>query len=153
MKNIYLTIQSNTRGAIPVRATLRRWIHAAFDSKITHKKFFEADITVRFVNGKEGRALNGTYRKKDYATNVLTFVYEQDWRCVGDIVLCMPVLRQEAREQHKTWRAHCAHLLIHGVLHLQGFDHDNDADARQMEHTEIAVLGVLGYPNPYQDRD
>ena len=91
------------------------------------------------------------YRGKDYATNVLTFVYDDGESLAGDIVLCAPVLRREARAQGKTLTAHCAHLVVHGMLHLQGYDHERDADAPRMEARETALLAALGYPDPYAD--
>jgi len=104
-------------------------------------------VTVRFVEAAEGRALNRQYRGNDAATNVLAFVY--DGVSGGDIVLCAPVLRREARQQRKTLDAHCAHLVVHGMLHLQGYDHHRAADATRMEAREIAVLGAFGIANPY----
>jgi len=106
---------------------------------------------VRFVGGREGRALNARHRGRDYPTNVLTFVYDDTVPLSGDLVLCVPVLRREAREQGKTFRAHCAHLVIHGMLHLQGYDHARAADARRMEAREKRVLARLGYPDPYPE--
>ena len=126
---------------IPHRTTLRRWARAAL--------LRDARVTIRFVGRREGRALNARYRRRDYATNVLTFVYDDVEPLAGDLVLCVPVVRQEAREQGKTFRAHCAHLVIHGMLHLQGFDHERAADARRMETREARLLAKLGYVNPY----
>lgn len=110
-------------------------------------------MTLRFVGAAEGRALNRQYRNRDYATNVLTFVYDDagsSGRVAGDLVLCVPVLRREAREQQKTLRAHCVHLVVHGTLHLQGHDHENDKDARVMEALETDLLAALGYRDPYE---
>lgn len=143
IKILTLTIQQASKHPIPTRATLRRWILAA----LAARRIKSAEITLRFVDAAEGKALNRDFRGKDYATNVLTFVYEQQKRCVGDIVLCMPVLLKEAEE--KPWRAHCAHLVVHGVLHLLGFDHENDQEAEKMEAQETAILALLGYPDPY----
>lgn len=144
---------------LPVRSTLRRWVARALRR--------DAEVTLRFVGAAEGRRLNCTFRGKDYATNVLTFVYRADQNTdhkadrsgappvrgpaalAGDIVLCLPVLRREARAGKKTLRAHCAHLVIHGVLHLQGFDHESVKDAKVMEGLEIALLASLGYSDPY----
>ena len=109
-------------------------------------------MTLRFVGTAEGRALNRQYRGRDYATNVLTFVYDDardNEPVTGDLVLCVPVLRREAREQKKSLRAHCVHLVIHGTLHLQGYDHQSDKDARVMEALEIDLLAALGYRDPY----
>jgi probable rRNA maturation factor len=118
---------------------LRRWVAAALDA--------DAQVTLRFVGGAEGRTLNRAYRGKDAATNVLAFVY--DGVSGGDIVLCAPVLRREARQQGKTLDAHCAHLVVHGMLHLQGYDHHRAADATRMEARECAILSRLGIADPY----
>jgi probable rRNA maturation factor len=126
---------------LPVRATLLRWVLAAL--------LRDARVTIRFVGKREGRALNARWRARDYATNVLTFVYDDVLPLAGDIVLCVPVLRREARTQGRPLRAHCAHLVVHGMLHLQGFDHDSDADAAAMEARETAILRLLRYPDPY----
>jgi probable rRNA maturation factor len=126
---------------LPVRPTLRRWSSAALER--------DARVTIRFVGAREGRSLNARWRAKDYATNVLTFVYDDVIPLAGDIVLCVPVLRREARAQRKPLRAHCAHLVVHGVLHLQGYDHDSDAEAAAMEARETEILRALRYPDPY----
>ena len=109
----------------------------------------DADVTLRFVDGREGRALNRRYRGRDRATNVLTFVYDDGVSLSGDIVLCAPVVSKEARAQHKTLRAHYAHLVIHGMLHLQGYGHERDDDAARMEAREIVLLRDLGFDDPY----
>jgi probable rRNA maturation factor len=127
--------------ALPRRPTLRRWALAALDR--------DATITLRFVGGREGRALNRRYRGRDAATNVLTFVYDGGASLFGDIVLCAPVVRKEARAQRKTLVAHYAHLVIHGMLHLQGYDHERDDDANRMQARETALLESLGYAAPY----
>jgi probable rRNA maturation factor len=131
----------------PPRAQILRWARAALAR--------DARVTVRFVGEAEGRALNGSYRGKEYATNVLTFVYGEEasesgpWLS-GDIVLCAPVIVREAMEQGKTVEAHYAHLVIHGLLHLQGYDHETgEADARAMEDAERAILASLGFSDPY----
>ena len=129
---------------LPVRSTLRRWLSRALRR--------DAAVTVRFVGAAEGRRLNRTFRGKDYATNVLTFAYHGAPGAApltGDIALCVPVLRREARAARKTLRAHCAHLVIHGILHLQGFDHGSAKDARVMEALETRLLAGLGYDDPY----
>ena len=129
------------RAALP-RQSVARWIRHALDS--------DAEITVRIVGAEEGQALNRSYRQKDYATNVLTFDYTQAPLVTADLVLCAPVVEREAREQGKTLQAHYAHLLVHGTLHAQGYDHEtNEADALEMEALEIMLLDVLGFPNPY----
>ena len=111
-----------------------------------------APATLRFVGLAEGRTLNGLYRGKDYATNVLTFVYDDEVPLAGDIVLCAPVVRREAKAGGRTLRAHCAHLVVHGMLHLQGHDHETPRDAARMEARETALLARLGYGDPYASR-
>jgi probable rRNA maturation factor len=131
---------------LPARALLRRWIRAAL-APATKR----ASITVRFVDAPEGRSLNRRYRSRRAATNVLSFVYDDDpGMCKGDIVLCAPVLRREAATQGKPLAAHCAHLVVHGVLHLQGEDHEEPVEAARMEAREAAVLTRLGFPDPYR---
>jgi probable rRNA maturation factor len=94
--------------------------------------------------------LNASFRKKDYATNVLTFPYERSKNSLtADIIFCLPILQKEARDQEKTLKAHLAHLIIHGCLHAQGYDHENDQDAKKMEALEIKLLKALGFANPY----
>ena len=110
----------------------------------------DLQCTIRVVNEGEGRKLNRDYRGKDYATNVLTFVYDDTDPLSGDIVICAPVLERESAEQGKQLLAHYAHLTVHGVLHLQGFDHENTADALEMEALETALMCKLGYPAPYE---
>jgi probable rRNA maturation factor len=125
----------------PTRAHFRKWIRAALDH--------DARITLRVVGQKEGRALNHAYRHKDYATNVLTFVFNDRPPFEGDLALCAPVVAREARAQKKTLAAHYAHLTVHGVLHLQGLDHENNKDAQAMERRETQILAKLGYADPY----
>jgi probable rRNA maturation factor len=129
------------------RVRVGRWVAHALLS--TH----EADqITLRIVGSAEGRELNRDYRgkAKDYATNVLTFDYQREPFVAADIVLCAPVIALEAAEQSKALEAHWAHLIIHGVLHAQGYEHEtNERDALEMEALEVLLLGALGYPNPY----
>jgi probable rRNA maturation factor len=127
---------------LPSRVTLRRWVHAAQERDLA--------VFLRFVDAREGRRLNARFRGRDYATNVLTFVYDDVVPLSGDIVLCVPVLVREASSQGKTLRAHCAHLVIHGMLHLQGYDHERRADAARMEAREIELLRALRYPDPYR---
>ena len=123
-------------------ARVRRWVATALDAP--------GEIAVRIVGSEEGQALNRQYRGKDYATNVLTFDYARAPVVAADLVLCAPVVEREAKEQGKTLEAHYAHLLVHGTLHAQGYDHEaSDRDALAMEALEILLLGVLGYPNPY----
>ena len=120
---------------------LRRWVRATEPGA--------AEVTVRFVDAEEGRSLNAQYRGKNYATNVLTFAYARQPVLSGDLVLCLPVVLREAAEQGKRADAHFAHLVVHGMLHLQGYDHESGADARIMEQLEREILGRLGYPDPY----
>jgi probable rRNA maturation factor len=134
-------------GAARHRAVLKkgevaRWIGHALQGP--------AEIAVRIVGEDEGRALNLQYRAKDYATNVLTFDYARAPVLMADLVLCAPVIEREAREQRKTLRAHYAHLLVHGTLHAQGWDHERgERDALEMEALEVLLLGGLGFANPY----
>ena len=107
-------------------------------------------ITLRFVNAAEGKKLNFAFRNKDYATNVLTFPYELTKKTLAaDLIFCLPVIQKEASEQNKTVKAHLAHLIIHGCLHAQGLDHENDKEAKKMEGKEIIILKSLGFTNPY----
>ena len=106
---------------------------------------------MRFVGTREGQTLNALYRGKDYATNVLAFVYDEQNPLTGDIVLCAPVLRREAKAQAKLLANHCAHLVVHGMLHLQGYEHDTVRAARAMEARETAILDRLGVPDPYAE--
>jgi probable rRNA maturation factor len=131
------------------RTDLRRWVQAA--------QFAPAELTLRFVGEAEGRQLNLDYRGKDYATNVLTFAYAEgeevadDDVIQADIVLCVDVLLKEATEQGLSVVQHAAHLVVHGVLHAQGYDHEDDAEAAEMEGLETEILGRLGFPDPYKD--
>jgi len=128
------------RAALP-RHKVARWIRHALDA--------DADITVRFVGEDEGRTLNRDYRHKDYATNVLTFAYDGE-PLSADLVLCAPVVAREALELGRDLQAHYAHLVVHGSLHAQGWDHEtSDADAREMEAHETAIMAKLGFDNPY----
>lgn len=128
---------------LPARRKIETWVKSAL--------FADAALTVRFVGEEEGRTLNRSYRGKDYATNVLTFAYaeNEDDPVTGDIVLCCPVVEAEAREQDKPLEAHYAHLIVHGVLHAQGYEHEEDAEAEEMEAIETETLQALGYADPY----
>jgi probable rRNA maturation factor len=107
-------------------------------------------LTLRFVNMVEGKKLNTAFRKKDYATNVLTFPYEHSKASIcADIIFCLPVIQKEAKEQGKAVKAHLAHLIIHGCLHAQGLDHENEKEAKKMEKLEVAILKKLGFTDPY----
>ncbi len=129
------------------RPKVRRWIQAAL--------LAPAELTIRFVDAEEGRVLNRDYRGKDYATNVLTFAYNEgediadDAPTQADIILCTDVLEKEAAEQSKTVEEHSAHLIVHGVLHAQGYDHEDDEEASEMEQLETEILAGLGYADPY----
>lgn len=130
------------RAALP-RHAVTRWLRHALGCP--------AEITVRVVDSPEAQALNRDYRGKDYATNVLTFAYSQEPLVSADLVLCAPVVAQEALEQKKTLQAHYAHLLVHATLHAQGYDHEiNAREARKMEAREVAILRQLGFANPYE---
>ncbi len=134
---------------LPSRADLRLWLRAAEPGA--------AKITIRFVDEEEGRSLNRDYRGKDYATNVLTFAYDEGedmplpegLPLMGDLVMCAPVVAREAAEQGKPLAAHYAHLTIHGMLHLQGYDHEEDAEAEEMEALESSFMAALGFDDPY----
>jgi probable rRNA maturation factor len=107
-------------------------------------------LTLRFVNAAEGKKLNFTFRKKDYATNVLTFPYQfSKTSLAADIIFCLPVIQKEAKEQNKPLKAHLAHLIVHGCLHAQAYDHENQKDAKKMEALEVKILRQLGFTNPY----
>lgn len=110
-----------------------------------------ATLTVRFVGNAESRRLNREFRQKDYPTNILTFNYPADANCIwADLVICIPVVTREAKEQKKTFDDHLTHLLVHGVLHAQGFEHEDEIEAEAMESLEVAILAKLGINNPYQ---
>ena len=144
-KPFKLVVQYATDSSdVPSRPQFRRWVKAALMQ--------EAEIVLRLVDEAEGRELNHQFRGKDYATNVLTFVYDDTQPLTGDIVLCAPVVSHEAQQQHKDLLAHYAHLTVHGVLHLQGYDHIEDADAAEMEQLETRILAKFGYEDPYDER-
>jgi probable rRNA maturation factor len=126
---------------VPVRARLRAFAQAALERP--------AQVTLRLVDEAEARRLNRDFRGKDYPTNVLTFVYADAVELAGDIVLCAPVIAAEARTQHKELPAHYAHLVVHGMLHLQGYDHERDDEAVVMEGRETEIVTRLGYADPY----
>jgi probable rRNA maturation factor len=134
---------SRARG-LPTPAQLRRWARAALGR--------DARVTVRIVGGTEGRALNRSFRGRDYATNVLTFTMRERPALEGDLALCAPVIAREARAQGKSLAAHYAHLVVHGVLHLQGHDHATRREARRMERRESRIVTALGFPDPYQEQ-
>ena len=142
-RRLSLSVQYASAAAdLPTRPQLRRWVLAALQA--------DAQITLRIVDEAEGRELNRTYRGKDYATNVLTFVYDDvPAPLSGDFVLCAPVVAREAAEQGKDLKAHYAHLVVHATLHLQGYDHEDAREADEMEQLETALMAKLGYPDPY----
>ena len=123
------------------RHKVARWLKAALES--------DAELTVRMVDAEEGQALNRDYRQKDYATNVLTFDYTQEPVVMADLILCAPVIEREAQEQNKALVAHYAHMLVHGALHAQGWDHLEDDEAQAMEQREREILAALGFDDPY----
>ena len=133
----------STLAAIPSDALFKKWARKALR--------VNAEITLRIVDEAEGRALNKEYRGKDYATNVLTFPLLEEPFIMADILICAPVVAKEAKEQGKTLEAHFAHLMVHGVLHAHGYDHEVPAQAELMESIEIQTLTNLGYANPYAD--
>ena len=124
-----------------MRADFVRWARAALVGG--------GEVTIRLVDADEGQSLNNEYRGKDYATNVLSFPYEVEPVTQGDLVICPSVVAREAQEQGKPLDAHYAHLTVHGMLHLQGWDHENDDEAQDMEDQEREILAALGYPDPY----
>jgi len=140
------------RAGIPAAVSFRRWARTALDA-YPHA----ASISIRLVGNEEGRALNRTYRGRDYPTNVLSFPTERPpglpaniaFPDLGDLILCAPVVAVEAREQNKSLRAHYAHLTIHGILHLTGWDHETDQQAEAMEQREREILAALGIADPY----
>jgi len=130
------------RDTLP-RHRVTKWLRAALES--------DAELTVRLVDAEEGQALNRDFRQKDYATNVLTFDYTQEPVVVADLVICAPVIEQEAQAQGKTLEAHYAHMLVHGALHAQGYDHIEEDEAQCMEAREREILAALGFADPYAD--
>ena len=156
---VHIDLQRRVPTWAPRRADIAAWANEALGRRAANR-----ELSVRLVGHAESRKLNAHYRGKDYATNVLSFptspmavsrvapvaVGTDTARPLGDLVICPPVLQVEAQEQRKTLRAHWAHLVVHGALHLIGYDHERDADARRMERREIAVLRRLGFGNPYR---
>ena len=142
---LWMDIQNvSTLAGIPSDALFKKWARKALR--------VNAEITLRIVDEAEGRALNKEYRGKDYATNVLTFPLLEEPFIMADILICAPVVAKEAKEQGKTLEAHFAHLMVHGVLHAHGYDHEVPAQAELMESIEIQTLTNLGYANPYADQ-
>jgi probable rRNA maturation factor len=137
--------------ALPSEKQLLRWAEASLQPDTA-----EGEVTIRLVDEAESAELNESYRHKTGATNVLSFPYETpelDVPLLGDLVICVPVVAQEAAAQGKPVEAHWAHMVVHGMLHLQGYDHLNDADAQEMEAEESRILAALGYDDPYQAAD
>ena len=148
LPNLDLTLQF---GDVPNTARHRAALPRAFVNRCIRSALaHDAEMTVRIVDAEEGQALNSSYRKKNYATNVLTFDYAQAPMVMADLVLCAPVVEAEAKEQGKSLQEHYAHLLIHGALHAQGYDHEtSEKDAIEMETLEMFIMASLGLPCPY----
>ncbi len=143
MNKLSLTVQyASSAKHMPTRQQFRRWVRAAMQHDL--------QITLRVVDENEARYLNKSFRGKDYATNVLTFVYDNELPIYGDLVICAPVAAREARKQHRHLDEYYAHLTIHAVLHLQGYEHEEDDEAAAMEASETAIMLKLGYADPYQ---
>ena len=148
-KRLNLSVQyACNQAGLPSRPQIRAWVRAALD--VDEKR--GGQITIRFVEPEEGQSLNSDYRGKDYATNVLSFPYEVEPVVAGDLVICATVVEREAAEQEKTLEAHYAHLIVHGILHLQGYDHEiGENEARLMEDKERTILAQLGFADPYRN--
>ena len=146
-----LDLQRVSQGEAPSDDEFRRWCELAL-----RQRSADSELTIRLVDEAEGRELNRTWRQKDYATNVLSFPADVpdellDIPLLGDLVICVPVVAREAAEQGKPLQAHWAHLVIHGCLHLLGYDHIDDAEADEMEDLERKLLAELGHPDPYAE--
>ena len=140
-----LAVQYAVRArGLPSPAQLKRWARAALER--------DARVTVRIVGRGEARALNRDFRGMNHPTNVLTFVMRERPRLEGDLALCAPVIAREARSQKKSAAAHYAHLVVHGVLHLQGYDHQREREAQAMERRESRIVTRLGFPDPYKEQ-
>jgi len=140
---------ASAASTLPSEAHFRRWCELALRQRTA-----DSELTIRLVDEEEGRELNHSFRHKDYATNVLSFPADipdglLDIPLLGDLVICVPVVEREAREQSKASEAHWAHLVIHGCLHLLGYDHIDDEEAEEMEALERELLAELGHPDPY----
>jgi len=150
---LHLELQNPCHYNLPSRQTLQHWAEAAFQQD------HDASVTLRFVDTEEGLALNTEYRQKNYATNILSFAFDAPIlpegvtlempSHLGDLVICTDVVEQEASAQKKSFEQHCAHLIVHGMLHLQGYDHIEESQAQAMEAIETSILEKLDYPNPY----
>lgn len=142
MPKLHASIQLATVDKnLPTASQFRKWAKAALR--------VDTEVTIRIVDEVEGRALNHSYRHKDYATNVLTFPLTETPHLMGDIIICAPVVAKEAHAQQKDLMAHYAHLTVHGILHLHGYDHETEPQAELMEALETAIVTKLGYPSPY----
>ena len=142
MPQLFITLQNVcTDDNIPAKNDFKKWAKAALR--------IDTEVTIRIVDSEEARALNHEYRGKDYATNVLTFPLTEEPHLMGDIILCAPVVAQEAMMQNKLLMAHYAHLTVHGILHLHGYDHETEAQATLMEAIETQIVTKLGYAHPY----
>jgi probable rRNA maturation factor len=143
MPNLSLSVQyAVNQEGLPSRSQFKKWVKAALR--------VDTEVTIRVVDEEEGRMLNSSYRGKDYATNVLTFPLTEIPHLMGDIIICAPVVESEAHAQNKSIEAHYAHLTVHGVLHLHGYDHITEPQAELMESLEVTILQKLGYANPYR---
>lgn len=146
---VRVSVSKGVRSAVPAPRLIAQWVQASAAGRV--RKAME--LSLRVVGAAEGRALNRRYRGRDYATNVLSFevpreIRQRD-RLLGDLVICAPVVARESRQQGKSLRAHWAHLVVHGTLHLLGYDHERKRDAQRMERREVRLLRGLGYRNPY----
>ena len=140
-----LAVQYGVRGrGLPSPGQFSRWARAALEC--------DARVTLRIVGSGEARALNRNFRGRNYPTNVLTFVMREKPRLEGDLALCAPVIAREARAGRRSAAAHYAHLVVHGVLHLQGYDHERERDAAVMERRESRIVTGLGFPDPYKEQ-
>lgn len=156
--DLHLSVQYATPAPELPRWRIRRWVQRAVNAAArdrdhaTEQPLHAVELTIRLVDADEGLDLNSSYRGRDYATNVLTFEYgtDPDGTTRGDIIVCVPVLHREAREHGKPVLHHAAHLIIHGVLHALGYDHESPHEARHMEGLETTLLGALGVRDPYQ---
>ena len=147
MSNTVELQNDDNLSGIPTESEFLRWVEAALV-----QNYDNLEQTIRVVNEAESRDLNVQYRGKDKPTNVLSFPSQSaflDYDCLGDLVICAPLVSAEAEQQKKTEIAHWAHLVVHGMLHLQGYDHENTAEATKMEALEVEILSTLGYSNPY----
>lgn len=139
---LILNIQyASDHAPLPLQSQFRKWAKATLR--------IDTEVTIRIVGKQEGCQLNKIYRGKDYPTNVLTFPMAEEPHLMGDIILCAPVIEAEAKAQNKSIEAHYAHLTVHGILHLHGYDHETDAQAELMEGLETAIITKLGYASPY----